>query len=418
MHILFVTHYYEPDSGAAAVQLTRLAKALQARGHKITVLTTLPHYPQREIDPAYRGKFTVSEERDGIRVIRSWLWTRPGASIAKRLLSQLTFMVSASVRGLSLPRPDVVFIEYQPIFTGVAGRLLADLKRAPYVLDVSDLWPDHLLTVGVLDETDTVYKVARAVVDAGYRGAAHIITLSPTWQEKVAQYAPQMSDDITTILYGVDTKRLSPQPADAVATFTAQHNLDPDKLWVSFLGTFSTPYNFPLMLDIAAHFADRDDVGFVYIGAGTQQAVVDERVAQGDIPNVRMIEWVEYEQMPLAWGASTIIYWALRDEPLYDGTIPAKLYEATACGVPIVAAQRGHAIDMIREAQAGMVFEPQDKAGMIKATEKLLADPDLRRQYSENGRAYALAHFDKEVIADQYAAILEMVAQHHKAKSS
>ncbi|MEL6528078.1 MAG: hypothetical protein AAFQ07_20435, partial [Chloroflexota bacterium] len=74
--------------------------------------------------------------------------------------------------------------------------------------------------------------------------------------------------------------------------------------------------------------------------------------------------------------------------------------------------------DMIREAQAGMVFEPQDKAGMIKATEKLLADPDLRRQYSENGRAYALAHFDKEVIADQYATILEMVAQHHKAKSS
>ena len=72
MHILLITHYYEPDSGAAAVRLSRLAKLLHAQGHQITVLTTMPHYPAGEIDAAYRGKWSTDDNRAGIRVIQVW----------------------------------------------------------------------------------------------------------------------------------------------------------------------------------------------------------------------------------------------------------------------------------------------------------------------------------------------------------
>ena len=150
MHILFVTHYFEPSSGAAATRLSALARRLLARGHQITVLTTMPHYPKGEIDTDYRGRFVKVEERDGLRVIYVWLWATPSAKISRRLVSQLSFMLTSALRGISLQKPDVVFIEAQPIFTGLAGRIIADMKRVPYMLNISDLWPDHLLSVGAL----------------------------------------------------------------------------------------------------------------------------------------------------------------------------------------------------------------------------------------------------------------------------
>src|SRR5690606_37738563 len=123
MHILLVTTYYEPDSGAAAVRLSRLAKALVRRGHQVTVLTTLPHYPQGRIAERYQKAWAVEQNRSGVRVVRVWLWATPSPRISRRLISQMSFMLSAALRGLTLPRPDVVLIEAQPVFTSLAGVL-------------------------------------------------------------------------------------------------------------------------------------------------------------------------------------------------------------------------------------------------------------------------------------------------------
>jgi len=136
MHILFLTTYFEPDSGAAAVRLSRLAHLLKARGHDITVLTTLPHYPVGQIQANYRGKFAIVEDRDGLRVIRTWLLATQSPRISRRLISQNTFMLTALLRGLGIKRPNVMLVEAQPIFTGFAGALLGKIKRVPVVLNV------------------------------------------------------------------------------------------------------------------------------------------------------------------------------------------------------------------------------------------------------------------------------------------
>lgn len=407
MHILFVTHYFEPSSGAAATRLSALARRLLARGHQITVLTTLPHYPAGKIDESYRGRVVKVEERDGVRVIYVWLWATPSAKISRRLISQLSFMLTATLRGIALQKPDVVLIEAQPIFTALAGRMIAAMKRVPYVLNISDLWPDHMLSVGALSADSTVYKMARSVVDAGYRGARAIVTLSPAWTEEIRGYLGGESDKVQTILRGADTERFQPlSPADT-APFMAQYELVAGKKWVSFLGTFATQYNFEMTLDIAKHFSGRNDVGFLFIGAGTQGEKVQERIQSGDLSNVRLIDWVSHNEMPLAWNASTINFWAMRDEALYYGTIPAKLYEALSCGTPIAAAQGGEAADIIRKSGGGFVVHPGDKVGLIAMIERLLDDETLRESCSQNGRDYAVANFDFDQVTEQYEGIIQ-----------
>ncbi|MCU0514472.1 MAG: glycosyltransferase family 4 protein [Anaerolineae bacterium] len=407
MNILFVTHYYEPGQGEAAIRLARLAQGLQRRGHRVTVLTTLPHYPGGIIEPAYRGQVWQVDTRAGVRVIYSWLWATPSQRISRRLLSQVSFMPPALLRGLPLPRPDVTYIEAQPIFTGLVGRVLSRLKGAPYVLNVSDLWPDHMLTVGALKETDTAYRLARASMDSGYRGAAAITCMSPAWGRKIVQYLGGQADKIHTIYRGVDTTLF--RPGLDTAAFRAQYAPGPHRL-VTCMGTLATQYDLEALFAVARQLEARPDVQVLLIGTGSQRDIVRDYLATAAPPNLRWIDWLPHEAMPLAWCASHLNIWALRPVDLYTGTIPARLYEAFAAGTPVVAAQGGEAAALIATSGGGLTVPPGDTAGLAAAILRVLDDPALHRQMSDHARRYAEQHFDFETAIQDQEAILRQVA--------
>lgn len=404
MKILLVTTYFEPDSGAAAVRLSRLARLLHARGHEITVLTTMPHYPQGRIAQSYRGKFTVTEELDDIRVIRTWLYATPSRRISKRLISQISFMFTAALRGLILPRPDVFLIEAQPVFTNFAGTFLSILKRRPVVLNVSDLWPDHLVSTGALTEKHLIYRVARQLVDGTYRMAAGITTVSAILAEKIKGYIQPPHDKVQVIYNGVDLKRFN--PANDGDSFRTEFNLDKRKI-VSFISTFTTPYDFDTMLAVAEHFKNLDDVQFIFVGGGSQSDVVEARLNRGDLPNVHWLGWIDFALIPAAWAASDVTFLALHDHDLYRGTIPAKYYEVMASGVPIVAAIEGVAARMLEESGAGIAVHCGDVDGLITNITHLLNNPQQREQHGKAGRAYAEANFDPERVATAYEDMLK-----------
>lgn len=403
MKILIVTHYFEPDSGAAAVRLSRLARILQSRGHEITVLTTLPHYPVGRIKEGYQGKLWMSENRDGIRVIRAWLWATPSKKISRRLISQMTLMLTAGIRGMGIAKPDVVLVEAQPIFTGLAGRWVSKVKGAPFVLNVSDLWPDHLLTATSMTEDHRVYRLARRVVDSTYRASRHIVAMSHGWADKIAGYIGA-DDKIRVIYNGVDLERLRPDLDDSA--FRAKFDLG-DKTLVSFIGTFATQYDVEGMLRVTEAFQAREDVLFVFIGAGSQGDDLRERLNQGEFPNVRLIDWIDHSEIPYAWSATDIAFWVMHDKALYEGTIPAKLYETLACGVPVCAAHGSEGARMVADSDCGVIVPPGDSEKLVSALSALLDDESRRRQYSQSARAYAETHLSAEAVADAYEAILQ-----------
>jgi colanic acid biosynthesis glycosyl transferase WcaI len=411
MHVLLVTHYFTPDGGAAATRLGELAQRLQQRGHRINVLTTMPHYPQGEIAATYRGSLFRRETIDGIDIIRSWLWTTPSSHISPRLLSQLSFMVTAALRGIPLERPDVVLIEAQPIFTGLAGRFISRLKRVPYVLNVSDLWPDHLLTTGTLTENHPIYHSARWLVDSGYRGAAGIVGMSPLWSQKITAYLNGQAEKVHTILRGCDTQYF--QPIADTRAFREKYGFG-DKKIVSFIGTFATQYDFQVIMDVAARLQARDDTLVVMIGTGSQREYVQTWVESEHMPNFRLIDWLPHDEMPLAWNASTVTYWAMHDHELFTGTLPAKLFEAMACGTPIVTAQSGEVPKILAMSGGGLSVPVGDTAGLVTTIERILNDEDLRQKLATKGRAYAEREFDFDIVTQRYEAILQAVVERRK----
>jgi colanic acid biosynthesis glycosyl transferase WcaI len=406
MRILIVTTYFEPDQGAASIILTRLAKKLQARGHQITVLTTLPNYPHGRILDGYRGKFQVVEDRDGVHVIQTWLWATPNPRISRKFISQISFAITALLRGLFIPRPDVMLIVAQPIFTNLAGTLLSRLKRTPYVLDVHDLWPDHMLSIGALTEKHPVYRLFRWLVDNTYKGAKGIIALTPHLEKVIRGYIPP-TDKVQTVFSGVDLDRFRPG-LDSTA-FREKYDLGDARL-VAYIGTLGTAYDCETMLETAKQFVDTPDVCFAIIGTGTQKEIVRARLAKGDLPNVRWIEWVDYADIPQAWASTYIAYWALHNHPLHRGAIGTKMYEAMASGIPVTVALEGVVADVLRESGGGFSVPFEDVNALSAAIRRLLDDPDLYQRTSQAARAYAEQHFDAQQTALKYEAALQKAA--------
>ena len=407
MHILLVTTYYEPDEGAAAIRLTRLAKLLHQRGHQITVLTALPHYPQGHIPREYRRKWSVVENRNGVRVIRSWLWATPSPRISRKFLSQMSFMFTAALRGLTLPRPDIILIEAQPVFTNLAGVFLSKIKRRPYVLNVSDLWPDHLLSVGALTESHPVYRIARKIVDATYRGAARIVTLSPAWARIITSQIGR-SDTIETLYNAVDLDRFRPGLGSDL--FREKYGLGDARL-ITFIGTLATQYDLEWMLATARQFENVTDVRFVFIGSGSQGQLLDSYLQQENPPNVTWLKWVDHAEIPQAWAASSLNFWVMRSQDLYRGTIPAKLYEALASGTPVAAVMEGLGAEMLAASGGGIMADYAEPDRFVAAIRQVLESPELREQMSHSGRQYAEQHFDPDRVAAAYERVLLMALE-------
>src|SRR6267378_5235051 len=151
MRILILTQYYPPEIGAAQNRLSDLAKRLGNKGHDVTVLTALPSYPKGEIYTGYRGRLKMSEDLEGIRVVRTWVYATKNKNFLLRIFNYLSFaLLSILVGSVTAGNVDVVIVESPPLFLGFSGYFLSKLKHAKLVLNVSDLWPESAVTLKVL----------------------------------------------------------------------------------------------------------------------------------------------------------------------------------------------------------------------------------------------------------------------------
>jgi colanic acid biosynthesis glycosyl transferase WcaI len=70
MRILLFSDYYHPDGGSAAPLFTMLSEELVQRGHMVTVITTVPHYPSGKVPAAYKGWSIRKTVENGVCIIR------------------------------------------------------------------------------------------------------------------------------------------------------------------------------------------------------------------------------------------------------------------------------------------------------------------------------------------------------------
>lgn len=399
MHIGLLTHYYPPEIGAAAIRLSRLAQAFVAEGHRVTVITGMPNYPEGTIQPAYRGKLFCREQIGGVDVLRAWVYASPRKSAISRILNQIGFALMGALRGTFAPRPDVLLVESHPLFVCLSAGWLKRIQRVPIVLNVSDLWPDSAVATGVLAPDSLLVRVAKPIERWAYRDAAQVIGMTEGVVSGIARY----TQNVTLIQNGVDLTRFF--PADEARRAAAKKLLGFGDAFIAVhIGNMSLTYDFEILLDAARAIPD---MLLVFAGVGSQFEATRAKAAS--LPNVRFLGLLPHDHMPDVWAAADLCLIALRDHSVAGGTLPAKMYEAMATGTPVVAAIRGEGAEMLTSAGAGAAVPIGNSAAMTTAIERMRANAALRAEASKAGRRFAEQRFSVQNLTRSYLQILKSV---------
>ncbi|MBF6641476.1 glycosyltransferase family 4 protein [Flavobacterium sp. J49] len=188
--ILIISNYYPPEKGAAANRIEQLALKLHQHNYKVSVVCPLGNYPKGELFPEYKGKFSVTENRDNITVKRLWIYPSVSKNILVRLVSILSFSLSLFCYLVFKKTPKKVIVQSPPLLLSFIAVLVLSLKNKKVILNVSDLWPLAAIELDALKEGSLshkislfferyIYQKASLVLGQSNEIIAHIKTIAP-----------------------------------------------------------------------------------------------------------------------------------------------------------------------------------------------------------------------------------------------
>ena len=403
MHILVLSHYYPPEGNAPATRTHAHAKRWVADGHRVTVVTSNPNCPGGVIYDGYTNRLRPQREAiDGVDVVRVWTYLAANAGFAKRTANYLSFMLSGTLAGCRVDRPDVVLATSPQFFNGWAGVLTKWLRRRPLVLEIRDIWPESILTVGAM-RPGLLVRVLEWLERRMYRAADRIVAVGRGYRDNIlSKVTPRQP--IAIVTNGVDAREY--QPAEPDDAFRREHGLG-DAFVCSYIGTVGMAHGLEVVLGAAERLRDRDDVRFLIVGDGAERRRLEEDAARRGLNDrVRFTGRLPKDEMPRALAASDCCLVHLKPSALFATVIPSKIFETMAMGVPMILGVEGEAVEIVREADAGLTMTPGD-AGELAARVCELADsPLLRARLARRGPDAVRSRFNRDTLAAAMLGVL------------
>jgi len=415
MHILYLSHYFVPENNAPAARVHAMAREWVREGHQVTVLTGAPNVPAGVVYDGYRNGLWQDEWIDGIHTIRVWTYLAPNAGTVRRTVNFVSYFVSASVAAAFVRRPDVVIATSPQFFAGWAGVPAHWAHRAPFVLEVRDLWPESITAVGAMDRGLAV-RALEVMERTLYAAADNIVTVGDGYREQLmARGVPTAKIDVVT--NGVDTELFYPRDPDPAVR--ARYGVARDAFVVVFAGTIGMASGLDVVLRAARRLRarDRTDIVFLLVGDGAVRAELEATARTEGLDNVVFTGMVPRAQLPDVLAASDACLVHFKRREIFTTILPSKLFEDAAMAKPILLGFEGHAAALVRTADCGLIFTPEDDEALAAAAERLADDPAEARRLGENGRRHVLAHFDRRRLARDYLAVLERVRDEQRRPS-
>jgi colanic acid biosynthesis glycosyl transferase WcaI len=392
LRFLILTQYFPPEVGAPQVRLLAMATELRAKGHDVRIVTAMPNYPRGEVFPAYRGRRLVHEAVEGLPVTRTWIYPATGRGVIKRLLSYWSFTFSALFGTLGGPRPDFVFVESPPLFLGITAWVTSVLRRRPYIFNVSDLWPESAVSLGIVTSRPLI-AMAGWLERFCYRHAFRVSAVTQGIRDTIAKIpgaAPVVvfpnGVDISTFRH-LDKATIEGLPASDEARFV-------------FAGTHGFAQGLDVVVEAARRLAARNDVRFILIGDGPDKARV--RGLARDLSNVTFLDPIPNSAMPNVFSACRASIVPLRKLDLFKSARPSKILPSLACETPVIYSGEGETVSLIEENRCGIAVPPECAEKLADAVIKLADDPGLARRLGVNGRDLVSRHYSWSAIVGRW----------------
>lgn len=397
MRFLILTQYFPPEVGAPQVRLYAMAGELQRRGHEVRVVTAMPNYPRGKVFAGYAGRWRVDETAGTIPVTRTWIYPATGRGVLKRLLSYWSFTFSSLWACLRGPRPDYLFVESPPLFLGATAWLASRLRRAPYIFNVSDLWPESAIAMGIVTNRFLV-AVAERLERFSYRHALKVCAVTEGIREKIATVPG--SAPVLLLPNGVDVQAFRRIAGSSIPGVHAGEAV------FLFAGTHGYAQGLDVIVEAARTLAARPGIRFVFAGDGPDKLRI-VNLARG-LDNVTFLDPLPVAEMPRLFSASRASIVPLRKLDLFKSARPSKIMSSLACETPVVYSGEGETVELIEKHGCGVTVPPECAEKLAEAVERLAGDPAAAREMGRRGRELVVAEYSWESIVGRWLGEMEI----------
>jgi colanic acid biosynthesis glycosyl transferase WcaI len=281
MHILFLTENFPPETNAAATRVFERAVYWVRWGHRVTVLTSAPNFPDGKLFDGYRNRWRQREVIDGIEVVRVKTFITANSGFLLRTLDFVSFMASAFFFGLFQKRPDIVVATSPQFFTAVGGWALAAMRRRPFIFELGDLWPRSIVAVGAMQGGALINLLEQLELFL-YRRAAAVVALTQAFKVDLTGRGIDPAK-IVVIRNGVDLARYAPRPRDKVLAATAGLA---GKFIIGYVGTHGLAHDLGNLLAAAELLREETRLAFLLVGAGAERHALIASARERRLDNV------------------------------------------------------------------------------------------------------------------------------------
>ncbi len=394
MKVLIFTNHFWPEN----FRINDLALGLVEKGHEVTVISSIPNYPEGKYFPGY-GVFKKRwENYRGINIRRIPIIPRGNGSSIRLFINYISSAVSFCLHAPFVGRKkyDVIFIfETSPATIGLPAVIVKWLYRIPIVLWVLDLWPESLSATGAV-KNKGILAVIKQSIRLIYSNSDRVLVSSRGFKQSIEAIGGYRG----TIDYfpnWVEPEIVSPNGCQAPKIEL------PNGFRILFTGNVGAAQDFESIIASADMLRNHQDIHWLIVGNGRMMDWVREEVEKRGLEKqFHLLGRYPLESMSYFYSVADALLLPLRKDPIFELTAPGKLQSYMSAGLPILAALDGEGANIVSEAGCGVVCNASDPASLTAGILSLVQMSATERQ--EMGRAgakFCSTHFCRETLFDE-----------------
>jgi glycosyltransferase involved in cell wall biosynthesis len=362
MKILIATESYYPNISGVAVFSHNLAQKMVERGHEVFVIAPSPKFKQYEETcdrvKIYRLPSKINRFRHGYYISKS------PYKYVKKIMNEV--------------RPNIVHLQ-DPALISVATMYQAKRLKIPIVITnhfsleyittyLPILRPIHFLILFIM----THYL-------NWFYAKANILTC-PTKTVADRFISSGIKIEVRVISNGVDVSRFMPYYGDLL-TARSRWNIPLNKKLVLFVGRLDVDKRVINIILAAPKILSKTYAHFVIVGSGKEKENLKKLVQKQKIKNhFTFIDFIPYNNvlLPEIYQSSSVF---VNPCPLETQSIV--VLEAEATGLPVVVANSGALVELVKNGSNGYRFKPDDADDLANKVIKILKDDKLAKKMGE-----------------------------------
>jgi glycosyltransferase involved in cell wall biosynthesis len=311
-------------------------------------------------------------------------------------------------------KPDVIIASSVHPLTMVAGIKIAKMLGVPCICEVRDLWPEAIFSFNKAKEKSPLGRILTAGEHWIYKKADAIIFTKEGDTDYIREkkWDTEQGGNIHLgkchyINNGLDLEAFDIATSE---NKVEDEDLNTNKFNVVYVGAIRPVNNVGNILDAALMLKGEKDIQFLIYGDGNQKEMLEKRVADEKLTNVKMKGFINKQSIPyiLSKSSVNILCYSETQYNWARGNSSNKLFEYMASGKPIISTVKmGYSI--LDKYHCGIELESSTPEELAKTILKIKEMPKEHYEAMAQKGKRGAKNFDFKILTEKLIDVIESI---------